>query len=256
MIFEPDSRHVTHIHAAQNAELRREGLKPSLLILHYTGMASAAKAIDWLARAESRVSCHYVIDENGIITQMVPEALRAWHAGVSSWRGEDDVNSRSIGIEIHNPGHDRGYPDFPAKQMEAVIALGRDIVNRHAMPPEHVLAHSDVAPGRKIDPGEKFNWGQLAREGLGHWVRPSLVRPEDPGIGLGATGERVERTQKKLAAYGYSVCRTGMLDEQTETILKAFQLHFRPRRVDGRLDRSTESTLERLLETSRLHVAA
>ena len=253
MIFEPDSRHVSHIHAAQNAEIRRDGLRPTLLILHYTGMSSAAKAIDWLARAESRVSCHYVIDEHGVVTQMVPEALRAWHAGVSSWHGQDDINSRSIGIEIQNPGHDHGYPDFPARQMSAVIGLGRDIVGRNGIIPEHVLAHSDVAPGRKIDPGEKFNWGLLAREGLGHWVRPSLVRPEDPGLSRGANSVRLRQVQKNLASYGYSIAETGILDESTETILKAFQLHFRPRRVDGRLDRSTETTLERLLEASHRH---
>lgn len=256
MIFEPDSCHVTHVHAAQNAEMRRDGVKPSLLILHYTGMSSAAKAIDWLARAESRVSCHYVVDEIGIVTQMVPEALRAWHAGISSWRGEADINSQSIGIEIHNPGHDHGYPDFPPPQMAAVIALGRDIVARNGMAAEGVLAHSDVAPGRKIDPGEKFNWAALAKAGLGLWVRPSLVRADDPGLPLGARGARVARAQNRLASYGYSVPECGVLDAKTEKVLRSFQLHFRPRRVDGRLDRSTDTTIERLLEASRRQAAA
>jgi N-acetylmuramoyl-L-alanine amidase len=219
-------------------------------------MSSAAKAIDWLARAESGVSCHYVIDEEGRITQLVPESLRAWHAGASYWRGETDINSHSIGIEIQNPGHQHGYPDFPAAQMNAVVALGKDIVRRHAMAADAVLAHSDIAPARKIDPGEKFNWMLLAREGLGLWVRPSLVRADDSGLGLGDNCSRVARAQELLALYGYHVEPTGILNEATGQVLKAFQAHFRPRRVDGRLDRSTELTLGRLIEASRRRVAA
>jgi N-acetylmuramoyl-L-alanine amidase len=254
--FAADSPLVNAIHPAENREPRRGGVKPSLLILHYTGMSSAAKAIDWLARAESGVSCHYVIDEAGRITQLVPESLRAWHAGASYWRGETDINSHSIGIEIQNPGHQHGYPDFPPAQMESVIALSKDITRRHAMTADAVLAHSDVAPGRKIDPGEKFDWMLLAREGLGFWVRPSLVRTDDPGLGLGDRDARVERAQEHLASYGYNVVPTGVLDETTEKVLKAFQSHFRPRRVDGRLDRSTETTLERLIDASHRQAAA
>jgi N-acetylmuramoyl-L-alanine amidase len=253
----PSDTPLSHdIHPAENREARRGGVKPSLLILHYTGMPSAAKAIDWLGRAESGVSCHYVVDEAGRITQLVPEEQRAWHAGVSYWRGETDINSHSIGIEIHNPGHQHGYPDFPPDQMAAVVALSKDIVRRHRIAPENVLAHSDVAPGRKIDPGEKFNWLLLAKEGLGLWVRPSPVRADDPGLGVGASGSRIARTQERLASYGYDVEATGTLDPATEKVLKAFQLHFRPRRVDGRLDRSTEVTLERLIGASRKRTAA
>ncbi|MET1045335.1 MAG: N-acetylmuramoyl-L-alanine amidase [Hyphomicrobium sp.] len=256
MTFAPDTLLANAVCPASNHEPRRCGAKPSLLILHYTGMSSAEKAVDWLARPESGVSCHYVVDEDGAITQLVPEELRAWHAGVSRWRGETDINSRSIGIEIQNPGHQHGYPDFPAAQMRAVIALSKDIVRRRHIAPENILAHSDVAPGRKIDPGEKFNWLLLAREGLGLWVRPSPVRADDPGLGLGAEGPRVRSTQENLAAYGYDVEANGVLDANTEKVLKAFQLHFRPRRVDGRLDRSTEATLERLMVASRKTVAA
>ncbi len=256
MTFAPDSHHVAAIHPAENREPRRDGAKPSLLILHYTGMSSAAKAIDWLGCAESGVSCHYVIDEDGRVTQLVPEGLRAWHAGASYWRGERDINSHSIGIEIQNPGHQYGYPDFPAAQMRSVVALSKDIMRRHAMGADALLAHSDIAPGRKIDPGEKFNWLSLAKEGLGLWVRPSLVRPDDAGLGLGDRGPRITRAQEQLASYGYNVEPTGVLDEVTEKVLQAFQSHFRPRRVDGRLDRSTEVTLGRLLEASRRRVAA
>jgi N-acetylmuramoyl-L-alanine amidase len=229
----PDSRLVTRVHAAANVEPRHAGAKPELLILHYTGMSSAAKAIDWLARAESRVSCHYVIDEGGRITQMVPERLRAWHAGVSSWHGKTDINSRSIGIEIQNPGHEHGYPDFPDAQMKAVLALSKDIVARHGMRPESMLAHSDVAPERKIDPGEKFNWAKLAKAGL--------------GLCAGAKGETVLKAQKLLAAYGYDTTATGEFDPKMAKVVRAFQLHFRPAKVDGRLDHSTLRTLERLV---------
>ncbi len=161
MSFPADTSLVTDLHPSPNHERRRADVTPSLLILHYTGVATCAKAIDWLARPESKVSCHYVVDDTGRITQMVPEAMRAWHAGLSYWAGQSDLNSASIGIEIHNPGHEAGYPDFPAEQMQAVIALCRDVVDRHRMRPERVLAHSDIAPVRKKDPGEKFDWAKL-----------------------------------------------------------------------------------------------
>ena len=127
-----------------------------MLVLHYTGMESASAAIDWLTRTESRVSCHYVVDEEGKIYQLVAEAKRAWHAGVSSWNMEADINSRSIGIEIVNPGHLHGYPDFPDVQIEAVIALSKDIVARHGIEPRNVVGHSDIAPGRKLIPVRSF----------------------------------------------------------------------------------------------------
>ena len=247
MTFQPDCGLTSRVHPAVNVEERKGGLVPQLLILHYTGMPSAAKAIDWLCRAESRVSCHYVIDEAGIITQMVPERLRAWHAGVSRWQGEIDVNSRSIGIEIQNPGHEHGYPDFPKAQMKAVIALSADIMSRYAMLPRNILAHSDVAPERKIDPGEKFSWKLLAQQGVGHWIKPSAIRPGEAGLGAGATDDNVRKAQTLLSRYGYDVAVTGELDLKTTKLLRAFQLHFRPLQADGRLDHSTLRTLERLL---------
>ncbi|MEQ1670340.1 MAG: N-acetylmuramoyl-L-alanine amidase [Hyphomicrobium sp.] len=248
--FKPDSPRVDNVHPAVNIEPRRGVKKPSLLILHYTGMASAAKAIDWLARPESKVSCHYVIDEAGCVTQMVPERLRAWHAGVSYWRGETDINSRSIGIEIQNPGHEDGYPDFPARQMAAVIALSQDIVKRNRIGPEGVLAHSDVAPERKVDPGEKFNWALLARHGLGLWVRPSPLKADDAGLSIGATGEHVANAQRLLSQYGYNIQQTGIFDAAMAKVVRGFQLHFRPKRPNGHLDRSTMLTLSRLIAAS------
>lgn len=256
MIFKPDSGLVTAVRAAENVEPRRGGVKPSLLILHYTGMSCAAKAVDWLCRAESNVSCHYVVHEEGIVTQMVPEHLRAWHAGVSSWRGECDINSHSIGIEIQNPGHEHGYPDFPEAQMRAVVALSQDIVTRNAMAPENILAHSDVAPERKIDPGEKFDWAMLAKAGLGVWALPSPVQDNDEGLSIGASGERIANAQGLLHAFGYDITRSGVFDEKMAKVLRAFQLHFRPCRVDGRLDRSTELTLASIVNAAGRNVAA
>ena len=247
MNFRPDSELVDRVHPAANIEPRRDGARPRLVILHYTGMKSAEKAIDWLARAESNVSCHYVVDEKGQTTQLVREKLRAWHAGVSYWRGETDINSHSIGIEIHNPGHSDGYPDFPRRQITSVIALTRDIAQRHRIEPDGILAHSDVAIGRKIDPGEKFPWGVLARHGVGQWVRPSPVRSDDCVYESGAKAAAIADAQALLRAYGYAVTVTGELDEATGKAITAFQRHFRPRRVDGRLDSSTIKTLRRLV---------
>lgn len=245
--FDPDSGLAGAVVPAVNVEPRLAGLAPRLLILHYTGMSSAAKAVMWLACAESRVSCHYVVDEAGFITQLVPERLRAWHAGVSVWEGEVDVNSASIGIEIQNPGHEDGYPDFTPAQMAAVAGLSFDICARHGIPPRRVLAHSDVAPHRKIDPGEKFDWGLLHRFGVGHWVEPAPVDHADLGFEPGYAGRAVVDTQAALRAYGYGVAESGVLDAETVSVLKGFQRHFRPARVDGRLDGSTHVTLSRLL---------
>lgn len=247
-VFEPDSRLVGAVTSAANVEDRAGGQAARFLILHYTGMTSVAKAVAWLACAESRVSCHYVVCERGTITQLVQEKLRAWHAGISMWDGIADVNSASIGIEIQNPGHELGYPDFPASQMAAVAELAADICRRNAIAERHVLAHSDVAPHRKIDPGEKFDWRFLFDRGVGHWVAPVPVSLDDRGFNPGYRGDAVKAVQAGLAAYGYDVPVTGELDTETVSIVRAFQRHFRPARVDGRLDGSTIVTLERLIE--------
>ncbi len=224
-----------------NAESRRDGLKPHLLVLHYTGMKSAQAAVDWLCNPASKVSCHYLVDEAGEITQMVEEGSRAWHAGVSCWHGARDINSRSIGIEIHNPGHEFGYVEFPEAQVEGVVELCRDILSRNPIGPADVLAHSDVAPGRKIDPGEKFPWQLLAEAGVGHWIDP--VAPGDPVPEAGA----VARLGAGLAAYGYCLDPATADGDAFQRVVAAFQRHFRPGRVDGIPDASTFATLERLL---------
>ncbi|MCA3560432.1 MAG: N-acetylmuramoyl-L-alanine amidase [Aestuariivirga sp.] len=212
-----------------------------MLLLHYTGMSSAEAAFEQLCSPQSGVSCHYLIGEDGAITQMVGEEERAWHAGVSSWQGETDTNSRSIGIEIHNPGHSIGYRDFPAPQMLAVVALCRDILTRHAIPPQNVLAHSDVAPGRKIDPGELFDWPLLFRNGIGHWVPPAAADERE------LAGGELAAFQRLLKDYGYAIEVTGERDEATRKVTDAFQRHFRPALVNGIPDRSALRTAERLV---------
>lgn len=246
MLTQCDSPLVHYLHPSPNFEERQGGQRASILLMHYTGMACCTKAIDWLSRPESKVSCHYVVDMDGTIWQMVAEARRAWHAGAGSWQGDCDINSASIGIEIHNPGHDGGYPEFPDAQMRAVEALSRDIIMRHGIRPERVLAHSDIAPGRKTDPGEKFDWARMARAGIAHWVEPEPVSAasEPPA----ADAEMITHSQMLLRAYGYGIEVTGMSDSQSRTTVAAFQRHFRPARVDGLIDASTVITLERLTE--------
>ena len=245
--FVPDSAFVSHLVPSPNFGERRDVTRPDMLILHYTGMPSCEDAIRCLASPQSGVSCHYVVDEDGAITQMVPEIFRAWHAGVSHWQGVEDINSCSIGIEIHNPGHDGGYPDFPDAQMAAVEALCLDIIGRNGVPPRRVLAHSDVAPRRKIDPGEKFDWARLAVAGIGHWVEPAEISCGD-ALELGDAGDGVMSLQRNLAAYGYGIDPSGAFDDHTQIVVSAFQRHFRPALVDGRADRSTVETLAALLE--------
>lgn len=247
MIARPDTPLVRALHPSPNHEPRKGRRRADLLLLHYTGMRSAAGAIDWLSRPESKVSSHYVIDEDGLVTQMVRESRRAWHAGVSCWAGESDINSASIGIEIQNPGHALGYPEFPEAQMAALVALCADIIARNPIPPERVLAHSDVAPGRKIDPGERFDWRRLWEAGVGHWVPAAPVDPLDRGLGTGESGAPVERVLSLMADYGYPVKPARTLDATAAIVVRAFQIHFRPERADGRIDESTRDTLERLV---------
>ena len=217
-----------------------------MIVLHYTGMPDADQALAWLCTEQSEVSAHYFIFEDGRIVQMVEEDRRAWHAGAASWAGESDINSRSIGIEIANIGHDGSLPPFPEAQIDAVIELCRDIIGRHAIPAHRVLAHSDIAPGRKRDPGEAFAWGRLAGEGIGHWVDPE---PVGGGrfLASGDEGEPVAGLQALLALYGYGLEISGVFDDRTGHVVTAFQRHFRPAKVDGIADTSTLATLHRLL---------
>jgi N-acetylmuramoyl-L-alanine amidase len=218
-----------------------------MLVLHYTGMPDNEAALRLLCNPPSEVSAHYVVLEDGHTVQLVAESRRAWHAGVSSWAGETDINSCSIGIEIANPGHDHGYPDFPKRQIAAVIALCRSILTRYPIAPERVLAHSDVAPTRKRDPGEKFPWKALADSGIGLWVKPAPIAADQPIFVLGESSPSIEEAQHLLARYGYAITPNDYLDAIARDAVAAFQRHFRPQRVDGVVDVSTTQTLKALI---------
>ncbi|RDI60670.1 N-acetylmuramoyl-L-alanine amidase [Microvirga subterranea] len=242
----PESSVAAKVFPSPNHGERKDGLRPTMLVLHYTGMPDSGEALQWLCNPVSQVSAHYFVFEDGRVLQMVPEARRAWHAGVSTWDGETDINSRSIGIEIANPGHPGGLPPFPDAQIESVIALTRDIVTRWRIPAVRVLGHSDVAPGRKLDPGETFPWESLHRAGVGHWVPPAPMR-DGRFFSRGDQGMPIEALQAMLAMYGYGLRINGTFDEDTEKVVAAFQRHFRPERVDGVADASTITTLRNLI---------
>ncbi|MBI1238433.1 MAG: N-acetylmuramoyl-L-alanine amidase [Alphaproteobacteria bacterium] len=210
--------------ASPNHDARGEGVQPDILVLHYTGMKTAEAAIARLCDPQARVSAHYTVDEDGTVYAMVPEGRRAWHAGVSYWAGASDINARSIGIEIVNPGHEFGYRPFPARQIESVIALCHAIRGRHAIPDARIVAHSDIAPARKEDPGELFPWARLASEGIGLWP---LGPGGDPGQPIAAA----------LSAIGYGV--PPHVDWPLEAVIRAFQRRYRTARIDGIADEET-----------------
>jgi N-acetylmuramoyl-L-alanine amidase len=202
-----------------------------MLILHYTGMPTAQEALERLCSEAAKVSAHYLIEEDGTVWRLVAEERRAWHAGISFWAGREDLNGASIGIELVNPGHEWGYRPFPSSQMDALETLCRDILARHPIPPRHVLGHSDVAPERKRDPGELFDWQRLARAGIGLWP--------DAAVSSAGVPRGIEEVQRLLAAIGYRVPRSGALDQATRQVIAAFQRHYRPSLCNGAPDRET-----------------
>lgn len=222
------------------------GVPVDVLILHYTGMRTAQDAIDRLRDPSAAVSSHYVVDEDATVYRLVPEDRRAWHAGISHWRGHSALNSRSIGIEIVNPGHEWGYRDFPVLQLAAVCDLCLGILARHAIPARNVVGHSDVAPDRKEDPGERFDWQALAENGVGLW-------PADtPDLGtMGAIRDAVTLRPMRAALQeiGYRVAPEGALDPALSAVLRAFQRHWRPEAITGQAD---DGTLVRLLAVQNL----
>jgi len=226
-----------------NFDARR--MPPDMIVLHYTGMESGEGALARLSDPAAKVSAHYLVEEDGRIFALVPEARRAWHAGASFWRGERDINAASVGIEIVNPGRDLGYRPFPDQQIDALIELLADIRSRWTIPDERILGHSDIAPTRKIDPGELFPWRRLALEGHGLWVEP----PAAPGAPLtdGDEGLGVMALQGALARLGYESPSTGRFEEATATLVRAFQRHWLQSRCDGVADGDTRARLMALL---------
>lgn len=245
--FLPDSCVVADVVPSPNHGERKDGRQPDMILLHYTGMVDTKVALERLTSRSSQVSSHYLVFEDGRVVQLVEESRRAWHAGASVWAGDIDINSCSIGIEIANPGHEFGYPNFPPRQIAAVTALCRSIRTRFSVPPERVLGHSDVAPGRKQDPGEKFPWRTLHDSGVGHWVQPAPLLDNGPLLALGDRGDGVMALQTSLRDYGYGISVSGHFDSVTHDVVTAFQRHFRPQRVDGIADASTRKTLLDLL---------
>src|SRR6266581_8669674 len=215
--FTQDSSVVERVEPSPNFDERTGLGHADMIVLHYTGMQFAHEAIHRLSDPTARVSSHYVVIETGSIVQLVQESKRAWHAGVSVWGGDPDVNSRSIGIEVCNPGHDFGYPDFPSRQIAATITLCRSILTRNIIRPENIVAHSDVAPSRKNDPGEKFPWKRLSAAGVGLWVAPAPIG-DDRGLALDDRGPTVRALQSSLAAYGYSVAASREFDVPTRDV--------------------------------------
>ncbi len=212
---------------------RPEPARIDMLVLHYTGMTTAEAALERLCDADAGVSAHYVIEENGVIWRLVPENRRAFHAGVSCWEGESDLNSVSLGIEIVNPGHEWGYRPFPEAQMSSVERLCRELIRRYSIPPHRLVGHSDIAPTRKSDPGELFDWARLGRAGIGIWP-PAKRAPSGFAINLAESLD-------DLFSIGY--CANAQ-----SPALVAFQRRFRQSRCDGRLDAETAARLSEVRE--------
>ncbi len=218
-----------------NCGPRPDGAAIDMLILHYTGMENAQAALERMCDANARVSAHYMIDEDGTVYRLVDEAMRAWHAGVSSWRGTDNINDRSIGIELVNPGHEFGYRPFPAAQMTALTGLCGAILTRHEIQPTNLLGHSDVAPSRKQDPGELFDWQALAAAGIGLW-------PTTPVAGDGAVDEAA--ALGTLARIGYAV------EDASGDAVAAFQRRYRTVSIDGAIDAETAALIDTVAKLS------
>jgi N-acetylmuramoyl-L-alanine amidase len=218
---------------------------PDILVLHYTGMKTGPEALDRLRDPEAKVSSHYMVEEDGRIFRLVPEERRAWHAGVSYWKGERNINGVSIGVEIVNPGHEFGYRPFPDAQIAAVIALAADIRSRWQIGDDRIVGHSDVAPARKDDPGELFPWKRLAEAGHGLWVEA----PPAPGLPLaeGEEGAAVFALQAGFTRLGYDLPPSGKFDADTKAVVTAFQRHWRQAKVDGIADGQTRAQLIALL---------
>lgn len=218
---------------------------PDMIVLHYTGMATGEAALERLTDPAARVSAHYLVEEDGRLFALVPEERRAWHAGKASWGGHTDINGASVGIELVNPGHEFGYRPFPASQIAALVALLDEIRGRWTVPDARILGHSDVAPARKQDPGELFPWRDLAMAGHGLWAEP----PAAPGgaLGSGDQGSGVFALQAGLTRLGYDLPPSGAFDDDTATVVRAFQRHWRPALVDAAADGETRSRLMALL---------
>ncbi len=227
---------------------RPEKATIDILVMHYTGMKTADEALKRMCDPRAEVSSHYMVYEDGDIVNLVDEQKRAWHAGISCWRGTASLNDISIGIEIVNKGHEFGYAPFPQIQMESVSKLARDIMDRHGIEARNVVGHSDIAPSRKQDPGELFNWQSLAKDGIGLWPDIKKVKKGDEVlVQTGKEDVDVARVQKMLSDYGYHIRVDGYYGSKTEDVVKAFKRHFVPEYVNVCWDRLAEERMKKLL---------
>ncbi len=240
---------LSHEHfPTQNQDERPINAHISILVLHYTGMATAKAALHRMQDPTAKVSAHWCIDEDGRIYSLVPEKLRAWHAGLSYWRQKYLVNDISIGIELVNPGHENGYRPFPARQMKSLTGLAIEILSRYEIPAQNVVGHSDISPHRKKDPGELFDWRRLSESGIGLWpTHLNKLNDHFPALSKGSQGLSVKTLQEGLFNYGYGLNVDGIYGEESESVITAFQRHFRQGKVDGIADNATLAILQNLL---------
>lgn len=235
------------IYKSTNYDQRPSKTKIDTLVLHYTGMKSGHAALDRLCDTKAKVSSHYVVEEDGTVHKLVDCKFRAWHAGKSIWRGRENINDCSIGIEIVNPGHEYGYKKFPKKQMNSVISLCQSLIEKYPIDQRNIVGHSDIAPARKQDPGELFDWELLAKNGVGIWPDVPKSKPQTM-IKKGTHGDEVRDLQTRLARLGYGLVPDGAYEEPTELVVKAFQRHYgKTTKIDGTWNTVLDARLDALL---------
>lgn len=233
-------------HPSPNFNARKSPI--TTLVLHYTGMETGEAALARLCDKEAGVSAHYLIEEDGRIFQLVSEGDRAWHAGVGQWCGQSDMNSASVGIEVVNGGHDHGLPPFPVVQIDAVLALSQDVLTRHSIRPQNVIGHSDMAPLRKQDPGERFPWERLAQQGIGLFPQAVPDGERVPAQRPGEASDAIADLRADLGQIGYDLEIDRAYDSNLEAVVAAFQRRFRPWRIDGIVDQQTRARIRQVLD--------
>lgn len=226
---------------------RRKKSEIKFIVFHYTGMKSEKKAIDKLLDQNSKVSCHYLIKNNGDIIKMVPETFQAWHAGISSWKKFKSLNKNSIGIEITNPGHEFKYKEFSKKQISSLIKLTKYLVKKFKINSKSILGHSDIAPGRKLDPGEKFPWAFLSKNKIGTWhdLNPNKIKKER---GLKISTKLKLKFTSNLFKIGYPRRLKINKNKYNKIITFAFQRRFRQELVNGKIDKECLLISENLIK--------
>jgi N-acetylmuramoyl-L-alanine amidase len=227
-----------------NFEPRPQGVPLDMIVLHYTDMLNAEEALERLCDPQAKVSAHFLISKEGELYQLVDPKHRAWHAGVSSWEGQGDINSRSIGVELDNLGHTFGPEPFSKVQMKTLLALLEELTQTYGIQPHRIVGHSDVAPGRKKDPGEWFPWHVLAEKGFGFWPQEKMASQHISVV----PKMSIEEMQQAFSDIGYECAKTGVWDEESQAVCLAFQRHFTPQDLTGYPTNLVKQTLQGLLK--------